>query len=103
MLIYLMGIQIYDQVSIHRSWSTTKLHRAVLLGFCLKETKITLNIMKFGMHYYVPSGNLNLRSNFNSEKLAKSETLSCLLARVGIKGGQNKLEHCECWRACLFI
>ena len=36
MLVYLMGIQIYDQVSILRSWSKAKLHRAVLLGFGLK-------------------------------------------------------------------
>ena len=30
MLVYLMDIQIYDQVSIPRSWSKPKLHRAVL-------------------------------------------------------------------------
>ena len=45
-----MGIQIYDQVSILRSWSKAKLDRAVFLGFGLKESKITLNIMNVGEH-----------------------------------------------------
>ena len=60
MLVYLMDIQIYDQVSILRSWSKAKLHHAVLLGFGLKETKITLNIMKVGVHSYLPNAHLNL-------------------------------------------
>ena len=36
MIVYPMGIQIYDQVSILRSMSKVKLHRTVLLGFGLK-------------------------------------------------------------------
>ena len=63
--------------SILRSWSKVKLRRAVLLGFGLKESKITLNIMKVGLHSYLPNAHLNLLSNFNSEKLLKSQTLSC--------------------------
>ena len=39
MLVYLMGIQIYYQLSILRSWSKVKLHRAVLLGFGLMSRK----------------------------------------------------------------
>ena len=48
-------------------------------------TKITLNIVKFGVHCYLPNAKINLRSNFNYKKLLKSETLSCVLARVGLK------------------
>ena len=55
MLVYLMVIQKYDQVSFLRSWSKEKLHHAVLLGFGLKESKITLNIMKVGVHSSLPN------------------------------------------------
>ena len=76
--------------SILRSWSKAKLHRVVLLGFRLKESKITLNIMKVGVHSsYLPNAHLNLWSNFNSEKLVKSETLSCGFTKIGVKGGEN--------------
>ena len=51
-------------------------------------TKITLNIVKVGVHYYLPNVKINLRSNFNSEKLVKSETLLYGFAEVGIKGGE---------------
>ena len=85
MLVYLMGIQIYDQDSILRNWSKAKLHRAFLLGFGLKESKITLNIVKVGVHWYLPNAKINLRSNFNSNKLVKSETLFFGFAEVGIK------------------
>ena len=80
-----MGIQIYDQVLILRSWSKAKLHRAVLLGFVLKESKITLNIMKVGLHSYLPNAHLNLWLNFNSKKLVKSETLSLTFLCVPLK------------------
>ena len=49
-------------------------------------TKITLNIVKVGMHCYPP--NVNQRSNFNSVKLVKSETLLYGFPKVGIKGGE---------------
>ena len=55
-----MGIQIYYQVSILRTWSKMKLHRAVLLGFGLEEPKIALNIMKVGMQSYLPNSHLNI-------------------------------------------
>ena len=84
MIVYPMGIQIYDQVSILRSTSKVNLHRTVLLGFGLKELKITLNIVKVGMHSYLPNAQINLRSNFNSEKLVKSETPLCIFAKVGV-------------------
>ena len=42
--------------------------------------------MKVGVHCYVPNAKINLRSNFNSEKLVKSETLLYGFAEVGIKG-----------------
>ena len=47
--------------------------------------KIALNIVKVGMHSYLPNAQINLRSNFNSEKLVKSETLLCGFAKVGLK------------------
>ena len=81
-----MGIQIYDQVSILRSWSKPKLHCVVLLGFGLKVSKITLNIMKVGVHSYLPNAHLNLWSNFNSEKFVKSETPQVVSLRLGLQG-----------------
>ena len=50
MLVYQMGIQIYDQISIPRIWSKVKLCRAILLGLVLKRVKIDRNIVKVGMH-----------------------------------------------------
>ena len=113
MIVYPMGIQIYCQFSILRSWSKVKLHRAVLLGFGVKELKITLNIMKVGVNSYLPNKlciftrvglkgvqiarniakvsvhifisneHPNLWSNFNSENLVKSETPSFDFAKEG--------------------
>ena len=62
------------EVSVLRSWSKVKLHRAVLLGFSLKELKIAPNIVKFGLHCYLLNVHLDLWSNFKTEKLVKSET-----------------------------
>ena len=45
-IVYPMGIQIYNQVSILRITSKVKLDRTILLGFGLKELKITMNITK---------------------------------------------------------
>ena len=73
-LVYPICIQTYDQVSILRIWSKLRLHLAVLLGFCLKMPKIALNIVKVGMHSYLPNAHLNQWLNFNSNKLVKSET-----------------------------
>ena len=78
MLVYLMEIQIYDQVSTLRSWSKAKLHRTVLFGFGLKETIITLNIMKVGVHSYLP--NAHLRLGLKGVKLAQK------IAKVGVHG-----------------
>ena len=102
-LVYQTGIQIYDQISILGVWSKVKLHHAVSIRFVLKEGKIALNIMTYGMHSYLPNGHLNLRSNFNLEKLAKSETLSCAFAKVGLKGCENSSEQRKSWSAHLFI
>ena len=90
-----MGIQIYDQVSILRSWSKAKLHHAILLGFGLKEMKITLNIMKVDVHSYLPNAHLNLWSSFNFNKFVNSETLSCGFAKIGITGGENSSKRPE--------
>ena len=89
---YQMGIQIYDQISTSRIWSKLKLHHSISLRFGLKE-KVEAFRPWFDQ----------VRATLNFEKLLKSETSSCLLDRVGLKGGQNRLEHCESWRACLFI
>ena len=59
-----------------------------LLDQPLITTKITLNIVKFGVHYYLPNAQINLQSNFNSEKLVKSENLLYGFAKDGIKGGE---------------
>ena len=55
------------------------------------------------MHACLSNGHWNLWSNFNYKKLLKSETSSCVIARVGLKGGQNSLEHCKIWHAHLYI
>ena len=44
--------------------------------------------MKVGVHCYLPNAKINLRSNFNFEKLVKSETLFYGFAEVGIKGDE---------------
>ena len=102
MLVYQTGIQIYDQISITRIWSNVKLHHAVLLRFVLKEGKIALNIMIFCMYSYLQNGHLNLQSNFNSEKLVKSETSSCTLTKVALKGSENSSEHRQ-KLVCMFV
>ena len=99
MLVYLVGIQIYDHVSILRSCSKVKLHHVVLLGFGLKESTITLNIMKFGMHSYLPNVHLIICLNFNSKELVKRETPLCGFTKVGVKGGENSSECSESWSA----
>ena len=47
--------------------------------------KIAPNIVKVGMHSYLPNAQINLLSNFNFEKLVKSETPLCVLLRLGLK------------------
>ena len=89
MIVYPMGIQIYDQVYILISTSKVKLHHRVLLRFGLKELKITLNIVKIGVHVYHPNAHQKIWSNFNFEKFVKSETPSCSFTKVGFKGGEN--------------
>ena len=44
-------------------------------GLGLKGVKIARNVMKVGVHCYLPNAKINLRSNFNFEKLVKIETL----------------------------
>ena len=80
-----------------------KLHHAVLLRFHLKESKITLYIMKVDVHSYLPNAHLNLWSNFNSVKLVKSETPSCGFGKIGVKGGENSSKRRESWSARLSI
>ena len=48
--------------------------------------------MKVSMHSYLPNSPINLRLNFNFEKLVKHETPLCNFAKVGLKGGENILE-----------
>ena len=55
----------------------------------LKEGKIALNIVKVGMHSYIANAQINLRSNFSSEKLVKSENLLCGFTKVRFIGGEN--------------
>ena len=102
-IVYQMGIQIYNQVSILRSTLKVKLDCTILLGFGLKELKITMNIVKVGVHTYHPNAHQNIWSNFNSDKFVKSETPLCGFAKVGVKGGENRSERCESWSACLSI
>ena len=45
--------------------------------------------MKVSIHSHLPNAPINLRLNFNFEKLVKRETPLCSFAKVGIKGGEN--------------
>ena len=45
--------------------------------------------MKVSMHSYLPNALINLRLNFNFEKLVKCETPLCSFAKVGLKVGEN--------------
>ena len=62
-----------------------------------------MNITKFGMLPFLPNGHLNLRSNFNSEKLVKSETPLCCFTKVGLKTGENISQRHESSCASLYI
>ena len=83
-----MGIQIYDQISIARKLLKVKLHRVFSLEFSLKRVQIAQNIAKIGVHACISNRHPNLWSNFNYEKLVRSETPSCIFARVGLEGVQ---------------
>ena len=74
-----------------------KLCCAILLRLGLNGVKISWNLAKFCMHSCLSNGHPNLWSNFNSKKLFKSKTSSSGFARVGLRGGQNRLEHYETW------
>ena len=50
--------------------------------------------MKVSMHSYLPNAPINLRLNFNFEKLVKHETSLCGFAKVGLKIVQNPLKVC---------
>ena len=65
-LVYQMGIQIYDQISIIRNCSKVKLCHAFSLGLGLKVVKIAWNITKVGVDACLSNGHPNLWSSFNS-------------------------------------
>ena len=65
--------------------------------------KIALNIVKVGMHSYIPNADLNLWLNFNFEKLVKRETSLWGFAEVGLWGGENILECLKSMHARLLI
>ena len=65
-----------------------KLRCAVSPRLVLKVVKIARSVAKVGLHPSLSNGHPNLWSNFNSKKLVKSETPSCIFARVGLKGVQ---------------
>ena len=59
-LVYQMGFQIYDQISIIRNCSKVKLHHAFSLGLGLKVVKIAWNVAKVGVHAFLSNGHPNL-------------------------------------------
>ena len=50
-------------------------------------------MVKVSVHACLPNGHLNLWSNFDSDKLVKSETSSCGFVMVGLKCGENSSKH----------
>ena len=69
-----------------------KLHRVILLGIGLKQLKIALSIVKVGVHSYLPNAHLNQSSNFNSQKLVKSETSLCGFTKFVVEECENSSE-----------
>ena len=65
-----------------------KLHHAVSLRLGLQGVKIDQNVVKVGVHSYLSNEHPNLLSNFNSEKLVRSEILSFIFTIVGLEGVQ---------------
>ena len=55
------------------------------------------------MDSYLPNESINLRLNFNFEKIVKRETPFYGFAKVGLKGGENILECLKSLHAQLFI
>ena len=101
-LVYQMGIQIYEQISIMRNCSKVKLCHAISLRLGLKGVKIIArNVAKFGVHDCLSNGHPNLWSSFHSKKYVKSETPSYSFVRVWHKGAKNNSEHHESWHALL--
>ena len=66
-----------------------KLHHVVSLRLGLQGVKIAQNVVKVGVHSYLSNRHPNLWSNFNSEKLVRSETSSFIFGRVGLEGIQK--------------
>ena len=92
MLVYQMGIQIYDQISIARKLSKVKLHRAFSLEFDLKQVKIDRNIAKFGVHACISTGHPNLWSNFSILGIwSKVKLHHAVSLRFGVKEGKRAL------------
>ena len=60
MLVYQMGIEIYDQISIIRNYSKVKLRHAFLVALDLKVVKIACNIAKVDVHAFLSNGYPNL-------------------------------------------
>ena len=90
-----MDIQIYDQVSILRSWSKAKLHRAAFLGFGFKGVKNNSEHHESWCARLSSKCTSKSGSNFNSKKLVKNETLSCDFTKFWLKRGENSSWHHE--------
>jgi hypothetical protein len=88
-LVYQWDIRNYSIISIPRSWSKLKLDRAFSLDLGLKGVKLARNVTKVVVRKCLQMGHPNLCSVFNSEKLVKVETRPYVLARVGLKRGEN--------------
>ena len=65
--------------------------------------KINSHIVEIGVHCYLPNAKKNIQSNFNSEKLVKSETSLCTFPKVWLKGGEDILECLKSLHAHLLI
>ena len=59
-LVYQMGIQIYDEISIIRNCLKVKLRHAFSLGLGLKVVNIAWNVAKVGVHACLCNGNPNI-------------------------------------------
>ena len=55
------------------------------------------------MDFYLPNASINLRLNFNFEKIVKRETSLYGFPKVGLKGGENILECIKSLHARLLI
>ena len=125
-LIYQMGIQIYDQISIMRNWSEVKLHRAFSLDLGSKESRQLRPLQNLACMFLYQTS-IQIYDQISTPRIwSKVKLHHSILLRFGLKEGkmvekletnatfqalvspslpkvQNSSDHCKSWCACFYI